>query len=85
MERLALSVRETARALGASPASVWRWITSGELPAVRIGGRVFIPHEALRRRLEGTGTSHPGDSDRPDRTNVNSKTRPGSTPKKGKV
>ncbi len=57
MERLALSVRETARALGASPASVWRWITSGELPAVRIGGRVFISHEALRRRLEREDTS----------------------------
>ena len=52
MEREALSVNETAAVLGASVASVWRWIKEGELPAARIGGRVFVPRDALRRRLE---------------------------------
>ena len=52
MERVALSVKETAAALGASVASVWRWIRERELPSVKIGGRVFVPRHALRRRLE---------------------------------
>ena len=52
MERLTLTVPETAKALGASSTSVWRWIKTGDLPSVRIGGRVFIPRDALRRRLE---------------------------------
>ena len=56
MEREALSVPETARVLGASPASVWRWIREGELPATKIGGRVFVPRAALRRRLESVGS-----------------------------
>ena len=52
MEREALSVKETAASLGASVASVWKWIGAGELPSVKIGGRVFVPRHALRRRLE---------------------------------
>jgi excisionase family DNA binding protein len=65
MERLAFSVPEVARALGASVASVWRWVRCGELPATKVGGRVLVPRDALRRRLE----EHPrhsldtGDSD----------------------
>ena len=52
MEREALNVKETAACLGASVASVWKWIREGELPSVKIGGRVFVPRDALRRRLE---------------------------------
>ena len=52
MEREALSIKETAASLGASVASVWKWIREGELPSVKIGGRVFVPRRALRRRLE---------------------------------
>jgi excisionase family DNA binding protein len=52
MDREALSVKETAASLGASVTSVWRWIREGELPSVKIGGRVFVPRDALRRRLE---------------------------------
>jgi excisionase family DNA binding protein len=52
MEREALNVKETAASLGASVASVWKWIREGELPSVKIGGRVFVPRHALRRRLE---------------------------------
>ncbi len=63
MEREALNVKETAASLGASVASVWRWIREGELPSAKIGGRVFVPRHALRRRLESgrsqTDPPHP--------------------------
>jgi excisionase family DNA binding protein len=52
MSLLTMSVREAAEALGASTTAVRRWIKSGELPAVRIGGRIFITHDGLRKRLE---------------------------------
>ena len=52
VDRLTLSVREVAEALGASQASIWRWIKQRELPATKVGGRVLIPRDALRRRLE---------------------------------
>jgi excisionase family DNA binding protein len=52
MALLTMSVREAAEALGASTTAVRRWIKSGELPAVRIGGRIFITHDGLRERLE---------------------------------
>jgi excisionase family DNA binding protein len=52
MALLTMSVREAAEALGASTTAVRRWIKSGELPAVRIGGRIFITHDGLRKRLE---------------------------------
>ena len=52
MSLLTMSVREAAEALGASTTAVRRWIKSGELPAVRIGGRIFITHDGLRRRLQ---------------------------------
>ena len=59
MERLALSVHEVAEAIGASEASVWRWIRRGELPAARIGGRTFITCDALQLRLgRGRGADH---------------------------
>ena len=50
MATLTMSVREAAEALGASTTAVRRWIKSGELPAVRIGGRIFITHDGLRKR-----------------------------------
>ena len=52
MERLAFSIGEVSEALGTSRTSVWRWVHSGELPAVKVGGRLLIPAQALRRRLE---------------------------------
>ncbi len=63
-----MNVREAAEALGASTTAVRRWIKSGELPSVWIGGRVFITHDALRRRL--------GLESDPVRTRVHPETRP---------
>ena len=50
-ERLAMSINETAKRIGASSTAVRRWVRDGELPSVRIAGRIFIPYEALRKRL----------------------------------
>jgi excisionase family DNA binding protein len=46
-----LRVQEVAKALGVAQATVYQLCQSGELPAVRIGRRVGVTTEALRRYL----------------------------------
>lgn len=43
-----VTVAEASRALGVSPATVWRMIRRAELPSVRQRGRRLIPTSALR-------------------------------------
>jgi excisionase family DNA binding protein len=50
-ERLALTVDETAAALGLSRPTIWRMIRRGELQSVKVGGRRLIPVAALRALL----------------------------------
>ncbi len=57
----ALDVRMAAQLLRMSPRSVYRAIASGDLPSVRLGGRVLIPTATLlvmlgvsRQRAEGS-------------------------------
>lgn len=42
---------QTAQLFGVDPRTVSRAVDSGELPSVRIGGRVLIPVAHLRRIL----------------------------------
>lgn len=42
---------QTAQVLNIDPRTVTRAIKNGELPSVKIGGRVLIPTAALRRLL----------------------------------
>jgi excisionase family DNA binding protein len=49
--RLALTVKETADALGVTRAAVYQWTKNGTLPSTRIGGSVRIPVDALLARL----------------------------------
>ena len=49
--RLAVSVNEAAAALGLSASSIWKWISLGQLRAIRIGGRTLITAEELKRVL----------------------------------
>ena len=50
--KLAAATRnQTAEVLGVDPRTVSRAVENGELPAVRIGGRVLIPIADLRRLL----------------------------------
>ena len=45
------SVREVAVRLGLSEACVYKAAANGDLPSLRIRGRVLIPREALERLL----------------------------------
>jgi excisionase family DNA binding protein len=48
-----LSVRETAAELGISIGQTYEAVRTGQLPHVRIGGRIIIPVMALDRKLAG--------------------------------
>jgi excisionase family DNA binding protein len=49
--RLAFSVHEAAAALGLSASSIWKWISLGQIRAVKIGGRTLIKIDELQRLL----------------------------------
>lgn len=46
--KIALSVQETALAIGVSDRTVHSLIKSGELPTMRIGTRQLVPTDVLR-------------------------------------
>ncbi|MFC2094948.1 helix-turn-helix domain-containing protein [Candidatus Bipolaricaulota bacterium] len=50
--KLACSVREAAGLLGISSCTAYRAVKAGDLPAVRLRGRVLIPLSAIDRILE---------------------------------
>jgi excisionase family DNA binding protein len=49
--RLALSIDEAAAALGLSASSIWKWISLGQLRAVKFGGRTLLTVEEVNRVL----------------------------------
>lgn len=55
MEKLTLTVRETARALGLSRNSAYSGILRGAIPHVRVGKRILIPKKALEEFLASAG------------------------------
>ena len=50
--RLALRLREAARALSVSERTLWEWTQHGDVPHVRRGKTVLYPVDALRRWLD---------------------------------
>jgi excisionase family DNA binding protein len=52
MPRLALRVRDAAKALGVSERTLWAWTTQGEIPYVRVGKIVLYPVDSLRTWLK---------------------------------
>lgn len=51
-----LSVKEAAHVLGVGQATVYEWVSSGYLPALRIGrGRIRIQPSALEALIQPTG------------------------------
>jgi len=50
------TVRETARSLGVGERTVWRRISTGDLPTVRIGRSVRIPAKAVEEFIRKGGT-----------------------------
>jgi excisionase family DNA binding protein len=55
VKRLTLDVDETARALGLSRNSTYDAIRRGEIPSLRINGRILVPVVALARLLKPSG------------------------------
>ena len=51
IDRWALSVDETAAVLGVSRAHAYRMVQAGELPSIRLGGRILVPAERLRDQV----------------------------------
>lgn len=52
---LVLRVEEAAGVLGLSTSSTYQAIRTGALPGVRVGRRLVVPRDALRRLLEENG------------------------------
>lgn len=52
-DRLTLTVREAAAALGVGKTTLYQAIKRGEVPAIVIGKRVIIPRHLLERLLAG--------------------------------
>ena len=51
MERKTYTVTEVAEILGISPASAYKGVHSGEIPALTFGGRIVIPRRAIDELL----------------------------------
>lgn len=52
-----LTISEAARVLRLSPRQVYRLLSAGDLPSVRIRSSVRLTESALRRLIEAGGTS----------------------------
>ena len=52
VDRATYTVRETATKLGIGFNQTYQAIGRGEIPALRIGGRILVPRVALDRLLE---------------------------------
>jgi excisionase family DNA binding protein len=63
LARQALSVPEAAEVLGISTRAAWHYAKTGQLPTIRLGGRVLVPTRLLDELLSGVSrpeTSAPG-------------------------
>ncbi|WP_037552566.1 helix-turn-helix domain-containing protein [Sphingomonas sp. URHD0057] len=49
MEQLAVSINETARALGLGRTSIYAMISDGRLDAFKLGRRTLVKMESIRR------------------------------------
>lgn len=48
-----LTMRQVAERFGCTVRTVQRWVSDGELPAIRRGRLVRIPESALYRKMDG--------------------------------
>ena len=51
-DALVLTINETARKLGMSLSGTYEAAAKGEIPTIRIGGRIRVPKDALARLLQ---------------------------------
>lgn len=52
-ERLTVTVTEAAELLGISRGMAYECVRTGELPSVRLGGRILVPRQRLDELLAG--------------------------------
>lgn len=52
MERLTLTIEETAKLLGIGRQLAYDKAKTGEIPVIKIGRRLLVPRRALERLLE---------------------------------
>ncbi len=52
-DKLVLSIPEAASRLGIGRNTAYEAVRRGEIPSVRIGGRILVPISALEQLLEG--------------------------------
>lgn len=48
-----MSVTKAARVLGISRTTAYECVRSGDIPSVRLGGRIVVPTQAVERLLAG--------------------------------
>ncbi len=52
-EARTITVEEAGRRLGISRSAAYRCVELGQIPALRLGGRIKVPVDALERMLQG--------------------------------
>ena len=61
MEKHTFTISEAAEMLGIAKNTVYRAVRRGEIPIVRIGGRLLVAKTAMIRLLEGNMASGSGE------------------------
>ena len=61
IHRLTLTVEQAAVILGISRATAYEAVARGEIPCIRIGGRILVSKIALEKMLDSAGTTGSGD------------------------
>ena len=64
VKRATLSVMEVANIMGVSKNVAYEAARRGEIPSIRLGGRILVPRAALEQLLET------GNHDKPDSRNT---------------
>lgn len=59
IEKLALTVQETATVLGVSRSLVYRMIEAGEIPSLRLSSRILVPRKRLIAMINGSQNDEP--------------------------
>jgi excisionase family DNA binding protein len=59
-ERLTFTVPEAGRIIGISRGCAYEAARSGQIPTIRIGGRLVVPKAALMKMLEASDSRQPG-------------------------
>ncbi len=49
IERMAYSINEVSLAIGRDPATIHRWVKSGKIASIKVGGARLIPAAELKR------------------------------------